>query len=209
MFVSAQIRRLGGVAAIAGALLAHDSPVAAQSGPGFELARTSFTSVHQYVAAEAIPTQLATPPNIVVSPMYRQVVEAMLRGSPTFRRQCLRLAADPSLTVVLNMNPHEQRSDVRAKTRMTRDAKGRLSAVVQIAPLQDIQELIAHEFEHIIEQLDGVDLSARARLADTGVSDTGRRGDLFETVRAHRMGLKVASELRPSRGGGAPRHGEQ
>jgi hypothetical protein len=99
------------------------------------------------------------------------------------------------LTVILDMNPHEQRSDLRARTRMSKDAKGHLSAVVQIGPLHDTEELIAHEFEHIIEQLDGVNLAKRARLAHTGVSDTGRRGDMFETIRAQRMGLKVASEL--------------
>ena len=190
------MRRVAALAFVSCTWLLHVSPISAQPGSGFELARTSFTSVHQYVAAEAIPTQLASPPNIVVSPMYRQVVEEMLRRSPTFRRQCLRLSAEPALTVILDMNPHEQRSDLRAKTRMTRDALGHLSAIVQIKPLQDTEELIAHEFEHIIEQLDGVDLAARARLAQTGVTDTGRRGDMFETMRAQRMGLKVASELR-------------
>jgi hypothetical protein len=209
MSEKAVMRRVAALALASCTWLLHDIPITAQPGSGFELARTSFTSVHQYVAAEAIPTQLASPSNIVVSPMYRQVVEAMLRGSPTFRRQCLRLAAEPALTVILDMNPHEQRSDLRAKTHMTRNAKGHLSAVVQIMPLQDIEELIAHEFEHIIEQLDGVDLAARARLAQTGVTDTGRRGDMFETMRAQRMGLKVASELRPSRGDRAPRDAGQ
>ena len=198
MSEKAVMRRVATLAVAACAWLLHDNPISAQPGSGFELARTSFTSVHQYVAHEAIPTQLASPPNIVVSPMYREVVEAMLRGSPTFRRQCLRLAAEPALTVVLDMNPHEQRSDVRARTSMTRNAKGHLSAMVRIAPLHDIEELIAHEFEHIIEQLDGVDLAARARLAHTGVTDTGRRGNMFETIRAQRMGLKVVSELRPA-----------
>ena len=177
-------------------LLLHEGAVTAQSSAAGELARASFTSVHQYVAGEAIPTQLAAPPNITIPAMYGPLVETMLRGSPTFRRQCLRLAAEPSLTVRLEMNPHALRSDARAKTRMTRNAQGHLDAVVEIAPLRDTQELIAHEFEHIIEQLDGIDLAAHAAQSRSGVSAIGSEGGLFETVRAQRMGLKVASELR-------------
>ena len=61
---------------------------------------------------------------------------------------------------------------------------------------ENTQELIAHEFEHIIEQLDGVDLAARAALPNTGVTAFGHAADMFETTRAQRTGLKVVSELR-------------
>ena len=79
---------------------------------------------------------------------------------------------------------------------MTRTAKGQLTAVVNIGFRENTQELIAHEFEHIIEQLDGVDLAARAALAHTGVTSIGYATDKFETMRAQRTGLKVVSELR-------------
>ena len=127
--------------------------------------------------------------------MYRPVVEAMLRDSPTFRRQCVRIAGEAGLTVLLNVNPPPGRSDRRATTRLTREANGHLTAAVDIEPFQDTQELIAHEFEHIIEQLDGVNLAARAALPHTGVSAFGHRNPTFETTRAQRMGLKVVSEL--------------
>jgi hypothetical protein len=59
-----------------------------------------------------------------------------------------------------------------------------------------VAELIAHELEHVIEQLDGVDLAAKA---DTDSSSV-KRGDTpepaYETVRATRMGLAVAAEVR-------------
>ena len=58
-----------------------------------------------------------------------------------------------------------------------------------------MEELIAHEFEHIIEQLDGVDLAAHAAQRHTGVTAIGHRHDIFETMRAKRAGLKVVSEL--------------
>lgn len=190
------MRRFTAAALMSCVCVLSDRGASAQSSSALELARESFTSVHQYVAGEAIPTQLAAPSNITVPAMYRPLLEAMLRGSPTFRRQCLRLAAEPTLTVQLEMNPHALGSDVRAKTRLARNAKGHLVATVEIAPLRDTQELIAHEFEHIIEQLDGVDLAAHAAQAGTGVSEIGAAGGLFETVRAQRMGLKVVSELR-------------
>jgi hypothetical protein len=196
MVQSTNMRRFAIVLASCAWML-HDSPAIAQSSSGFELARTSLTSVHQYVAAEAIPRQLAAPPNLVVQNMYRPLVESMLRDSPTFRRQCIRIAAEPTLTVHLVIGPVQQRSDIRAITRMTRKPNGTLTAYVDIGPMHDTVELIAHEFEHIIEQLDGIDLAARAALPHTGVSAIGAVTDIFETKRAKLVGLKVASEVRP------------
>lgn len=173
----------------------HERPAIAQSGSTLE--RMSLTSVHHYVAGDAIPRQLALPPNLMVSALYRPLVEAMLRDSHTFRRQCVRIAAEPRLTVHLSVSPPPRRSTHRATTVLTRNAHGHLTAVVDIGPFEDTQELIAHEFEHIIEQLDGVDLAARARFPSTGVSALGHRAAVFETTRAQRVGLKVVSELRP------------
>ena len=191
------MRRWSAVALASCAWLLHDSPTNAQSGSGFELARTSLTSVHQYVAGEAIPRQIATPPNLVVPDMYRPLLESMLRESPTFRRQCMRIAGEPTLTVRLTIGAPWRRSGFRATTRMTRNPNGRLSANVDIAPLDNTVELIAHEFEHIIEQLDEVDLAAHAALPHTGVRAIGPITDTFETIRAKRIGLKVVSEMRP------------
>jgi hypothetical protein len=192
---SVTLRRLATFALVSCACLAPADPIIAQSGSALDRARVSFTSVHQYVAAEAIPRQLAPPPNLVVSSMYRPLVESMLRQSPTFRRQCVRIAAERSLTVHLAITKPSPGYDVRATTRITRDEKGHLSAAIQITPLHDVEELIAHEFEHIIEQLDGVDLGAHAAQRHTGVTAIGYGRDIFETMRAKRAGLKVVSEL--------------
>jgi hypothetical protein len=175
--------------------LLHERPAIAQSSSTLE--RVSLTSVHHYVAGEAIPRQLALPSNLVVAAMYRPMVEHMLRDSPTFRRQCVRIAAEPDLTVHLRFSPPPRRSTHRAKTRFTRDASGHLTAVIEIGPFDDTQELIAHEFEHVIEQLDGVDLAARAARPHTGVVPIGHQSTVYETTRAQRVGLKVVSELRP------------
>jgi hypothetical protein len=190
------MRRRAAVFTLASCMfLVHERPAIAQSSSTLE--RVSLTSVHQYVAGDAIPRQLALPPNLVVSSMYRPLVEAMLRDSPTFRRQCVRIAAEPGLTVHLTVSPPPRRSTHRAMTHLARDGRGHLTAIIAIGPFEDTQELIAHEFEHVIEQLDGVDLPARAALPHTGVIPIGHRGAVYETTRAQRVGLKVVSELRP------------
>jgi hypothetical protein len=172
-------------------------PAIAQTNPGFELTRTSLSSVREYVAGEAIPTQLSPPPNVVVADTYRPLLDRMLRDSPTFRRQCLRIAAESQLTVYLSVEPLRGRSDLRAMTSLQRRPNNQLSATIVIAPRQDVVELIAHEFEHVIEQLDGVNLAELAALPHTGVrEEIGGARDTFETERAARVGRKVTVEAR-------------
>jgi hypothetical protein len=70
---------------------------------------------------------------------------------------------------------------------------GRIAATVEIKALLDPVKLIAHEIEHVIEQLDGVDLRAKAALPNTGVRlcDDGA----YETTRAIRAGIAVEREF--------------
>jgi hypothetical protein len=53
-------------------------------------------------------------------------------------------------------------------------------------------DLVAHEFEHVIEQLEGLDLRALARTRRSGVCEIER--ELFERDRAERVGTGVADE---------------
>jgi hypothetical protein len=175
-------------------LTQHD-PAIAQSSSTFEHARTSFTSVHEYVAREAIPRQVATPANLIVAEAHRPLIESMLRQSPTFRRQCARLAADPNLTVRLNLAAPSRTDSIRATTYFTRQQDGHMVAVIQIGPTQGHIELIAHEFEHVIEQLDQVDLRAHANRSGSGVRMLPGTPGVFETVRATRVGQKVTLEV--------------
>jgi hypothetical protein len=73
---------------------------------------------------------------------------------------------------------------------------GVLYAEIQIAPLNDHVELIAHEIEHVIEQLDGVDLTLHASLRGAAASRTD--DGAFETIRAVRTGLAVTREVENS-----------
>ena len=80
-------------------------------------------------------------------------------------------------------------------TRLQRDRAETIEAIVEIkfTSTADAIELIAHEIEHIIEQLDDVDLALRAAYPNSGVKrlDDGT----FETLRAKRVGLKVVEEM--------------
>lgn len=147
-----------------------------------------------YGHAEGEPPRAALPSNLTFSPMYRQTIESLLERSPGFRRQSLRIAQAEHLTVRLeNLFPSGQRGS-RARTRIVRTPEGRLEAIVQLSPLDDVAELIAHELEHIIEQLDGVDLHVQASLPGTGVRACADGS--FETIRAARVGTMVARQLR-------------
>ncbi len=190
-----RMRRYGALVLAAWGVWVHPPVAVAQSASGFELARTSLRSVREYVAGESIPIHVSPPSNVVVSEAYRGLLESMLRGSPTFRRQCLRIAAEPWLTVSIGLAPPSWPSAVRATTRVTRQPNGRMSAEIAISPVNDVVELIAHEFEHVIEQIDGIDLAARAALPRTGVDRHAGMFDAFETVRATRVGQSVTAEL--------------
>jgi hypothetical protein len=196
MSENANMRRVTAFVLVSCALLLHDRPAIAQSNSAFEHARVSLLPVHHYVAADVVPTGLTAPPNLIVPAMYGPRIESMLRDSPTFRRQCIRIAAEHRLTVRIAFGSAPSRSGIRAATRMTRGENGRLTALIDIGLLEHTEELIAHEFEHVIEQLDGVDLPARAALSNTGVTAVGYAANMFETKRAQRTGLKVVSELR-------------
>jgi hypothetical protein len=163
------------------------------------LALSSGTSAGGVVRAY-VPTELPAPESVPVPPAalragaLRPLVEAMLRRSPTFRRQCQRLGSPQLQSVSLS---HEMVQGARARTEIT-IVDGRMSVLVRLGSRDDDVELIAHEFEHVIEQLDGIDLRARSSLSGTGVYVCSSDRASFETVRAIRAGRRVAQEFRQS-----------
>jgi hypothetical protein len=149
------------------------------------------SAVGGYAEAFSVPDAVEPPANLSIPATYRVTVEQMLQRSPMFRRQCLRLAAAPHLEVTVRML-HPFASGPHARTQITQSADGRLLAAVEINPAGNFMELLAHELEHVIEQLDGIDLKARAAVADSGVRNA--TGGTFETSRAVRVGAVVAFE---------------
>ena len=149
--------------------------------------------------ADPSPDDVGLPGNLMVPPLYREMVESMRQRSATFRRQCLRIAAASRLTVVLEAGPPPAHMRALAWTRVAR-VDGRLEAVIRLGKDYPAPGLIAHELEHVIEQLDGVDLQRKARLESTGVHEcVCGSASAFETARAVRAGYQVASEMRARR----------
>jgi hypothetical protein len=138
---------------------------------------------------------LALPPNLVASSTYRPLLLQMLQRSATFRRQCQRIANTSDLVVTLRTPAAPGPTRIRARAHIVKDG-AQMHAAIEVIALHDPAELIAHELEHVIEQLDGVDLAAKAVVATSGVAD---ESDGYETARAKRVGLAVAAEVR--RGG--------
>jgi hypothetical protein len=128
--------------------------------------------------------------------MYREFVEAIADYSPTFEAQLMRIATTVGVNVHVEIVPRVV--GARARTRIVRDAEG-LTAWIEVARLDNVVELIAHEIEHVIEQIERVDLGGRSRMAETGIYSVSLDGTTFETARAARAGVTVAREVAGSK----------
>jgi len=121
----------------------------------------------------------------------RPYLEMMLQRSATFRQQCLRLEA-PRLRVQIRRDAQLADRSYRAITTIHRSDDG-IVAFVVIGGFGDPTEWLAHEIEHVIEQLEGVNLISLAN-ANQGAWQVDNRA--FETTRAIRAGVAVRHEVR-------------
>jgi hypothetical protein len=113
--------------------------------------------------------------------------------SATFRAQCDRLAKMPNLKVSVRFDTG-MRSSCRAFSVIRRQGHA-LCVEVHVPPSSVLlTELIAHEFEHILEQAEHLDLRALSHVRGSGVREV--EPDLFETDRAQRAGRAVVEEVR-------------
>jgi hypothetical protein len=138
------------------------------------------------VRAQSSDVCVSRIPANVQAGLLTQDIDALIQASPTFRAQCQRIAAARTLRVDLEVV--QTLGAPRAETTIVRYEAGAVRACVRIAFGQDYRELIAHEFEHVIEQLDGVDLRSeaghgRAWLLDAHVFETRRASDAGRRVR--------------------------
>jgi hypothetical protein len=161
-----------------------------------EADRTRTGVVRTFHAEAASHESSSLPPNLVVPPVFRDVVDAMLRRSPTFRRQCARIASAPRMVVVLDWSPPDSSDRFRARTVVSATADGGRHAAVTIRSGNDPVELIAHELEHVLEQLDEVDLRTLAAVPASRVHECDCGEETYETVRAVRAGRAAAAEVR-------------
>ena len=155
----------------------------------------SDTNRYADVPATAIATcdapTLALPGSIQLEQGLQPIVKWMLEHSPRFRQQCRTLAAAPRLRATVTMSYGQPIGTSRARTAFRQTETGGLAAQIEIRSASDMSELLGHEFEHLIEQLDGVDLSAMARDGEARRLTDGA----FETERAIAAGQQVAGEV--------------
>ena len=151
-----------------------------------------FTVVNGVLWASSSLAGAALPSNLTASAVFRPSLERMWQLSPTFRRQCRRLSAAPQLHVNLLLEELARHpSSYHARTAIRHQNGVLVSADIHLTRLGDPVELIAHEIEHVIEQLDQVDLQAHARSGTVRKRDDGA----FETQRAIVVGRRVAHEV--------------
>ena len=121
----------------------------------------------------------------------RRLLERMWRGSATFRRQCARLA-DARAAVAIDFH-HSRQANTDAETVVTQ--RGGLRATIHLrADDVDLVMHLAHEVEHVLEQIDHVDLALAVASRVHGARAT-RQGEAFETSRAIAVGRLVAREV--------------
>lgn len=131
----------------------------------------------------------ALPPTIDLEDGLEPTIRWMLEHSPTFRQQCRVLAASHvSATVRYALRPPGAAPRARAVFRER--PSGLLIAEIEIGISPDLTELLGHEFEHVLEQLDGVDLPRLVRQGQAVRMSDGA----FETKRAIAAGQRVMGE---------------
>jgi hypothetical protein len=132
----------------------------------------------------------ALPLHLFVAPCLRETVETMMERSPTFRAQVDAIARTGALG--LSMTFEATSGSRRAETTLRRYESGLLLANIRIHSIADKEELIAHEIEHVLEQVERVPVAALAKVGE----EAWRAGTAYETRRAIRAGQRVANELR-------------
>jgi hypothetical protein len=128
------------------------------------------------------------PPNIEAGMLGPEILEILSR-SETFRQQCLRIAAARVLRVRLGIAMRPA-GDYRALTILARYDAGAIRADVTLVFAENYVELLGHEFEHVLEHIDGVDLHADAARGRAQILADGA----YETRRATEVGLQVLRE---------------
>lgn len=152
--------------------------------------------------ADAVPTRLSRacdadggrlPDAVQIERTLLTRIKVMLKSSPTFREQCLRVAATRLLYIRVRLNGSLVDYRFRARTRILRFQSGVIIAEVEIRTAWAPDEWIAHEFEHVLEQVDRVPL---VELAARSNSVWRTSDEMFETERAIRAGRTVVEEIR-------------
>src|SRR5262245_62000830 len=132
------------------------------------------------------------PSTVRVDPMLEPIVADLLARSAIVRRQCGIFERVSALRIDVRL-VQKMPAMTRARATARRFEFGLLSVVVEIPLGGNYAELLAHEFEHVVEQIERIDLSALARTGSEAASEPD--SGVFETTRARDAGLAAAAEV--------------
>ena len=133
------------------------------------------------------------PDNIEVARTLQPLLAQALMQSATVQRQCQLIAAAPHVRVAVRLQVGRLAAGARAEATISRYEAGALFAEIRLPVSVNLIEMLAHELEHVIEQMEGVSL---ARLADGRQAGVSRLADgAFETRRAQIAGRAAAHEV--------------
>ena len=134
------------------------------------------------------------PPNIVVDAELKPFLRLMLSRSATFRRQFREISRARQLRVKVFYTSQPTACRCRASSIIQKFVDGAIHINVFLYPPRVLDpELVAHEFEHALEQAEGLDLKTFAGVRCSRVKL--RADGSYETERAKRAGGKVADEF--------------
>ena len=136
------------------------------------------------------------PPDSDIPPMCQSLLDDMWRGSATFRRQWTRVAA-ARVRIAIAFDKSSAIDLVHAQSEITRKPDLRVRISLRLAD-RSAAEYLAHELEHVLEQLDEVDLAHAVANHVHGAKASGTL-PVFETRRAIVVGRLVAAEVQAYR----------
>jgi hypothetical protein len=140
--------------------------------------------------AHDLPTR-ELPANLRVPANMRPMLMRMLQRSATFRRQIDTLTKKPSVRVSVVYGGMRGDRHYHALSTVKKHEWGAMVVDTTVFVPTDLVEIIAHELEHVCEQVEGVDLRALAGRRGEGVYDLNGH---FETARAIRAGQSATRE---------------
>jgi hypothetical protein len=135
------------------------------------------------------------PNNIEVARTLEPVFAQALAQSPTVQRQCQLIAVSPHVRIAVRLQVGRLPGGSRAAATISRYEAGALFAEIRLPVSVSVNliEMLAHELEHVIEQMEGISL---AQLADERRNGVARLADgAFETRRAQAAGRAAAHEV--------------
>lgn len=138
---------------------------------------------------QADPVCESVPPSNVETGLLHAEFVSLLQHSAGFRQQCTRIAASRVLRVTLRIGSiGDERA--RAQTVINRYEAGGIRAEVTFRFSEDYLELLAHELEHVLEQVDGVRLGSEVAAGRAWRLSSGA----YETARALEAGVRARQE---------------